>query len=58
METSRYLRKQAFACLRIASETGDPDTAETMRAAALRYFAQAIELAKKKNIAYLQRKRR
>jgi hypothetical protein len=54
MEKSLYLRNQALACLRIASETGDADTAELMRVAAVRYFAQAVELTKKKDIADLQ----
>jgi hypothetical protein len=54
MEKSQYLRNQAFACLKIASETGDADTAEIMRVAAVRYFARAIELTKKKDIADLQ----
>jgi hypothetical protein len=54
MGKSLYLRNQAFAYLRISSETSDPHTAEVMRVAAVRYFKQAIELIKKKNIAHLQ----
>jgi hypothetical protein len=35
-------------CLELAWQASDPDTAETLRVAGLRYFEQAVELEKQK----------
>jgi hypothetical protein len=48
MERAGYLRNQALMCLEIAWQASDPDTAETLRVAGLRYFEQAVEVEKQK----------
>ena len=54
MERTGYLRNQAFTCLGIAFQASDPDTAETLRVAAIRYFEQAAQLEKQKCVADIQ----
>jgi hypothetical protein len=54
MERAGYLRNQALMCLEIAWQASDPDTAETLRVAGLRYFRQAVELEKQKCFADIQ----
>jgi hypothetical protein len=54
MERAGYLRNQALMCFEIAWQASDPDTAETLRVAGLRYFEQAVELEKRKCFADIQ----
>jgi hypothetical protein len=54
MERTGYLRHQAFTCLGIAFQASDPDTVETLRVAAIRYFEQAAQLEKQKCVADIQ----
>jgi hypothetical protein len=51
MENARFFRDQATVCLQIAGQTHDPKTAEELLVAATRYFAQAIELEKRTELA-------
>ena len=54
MERAGFLRNQALMCLEIAWQASDPDTAETLRVAGLRYFEQAVALEKQKCLADIQ----
>jgi hypothetical protein len=54
MERASYLRNQALMCLEIAWQASDPDTAEALRVAGLRYFEQAVELEKQRCFADIQ----
>ena len=44
MRDARYLRAQAELCLEIARQVGDRRTADTLRAEAARYHAEAEEI--------------
>ena len=44
MRDARYLRAQAELCLEIARQVSDRRTADSLRAAAARYHAEAEEI--------------
>ena len=44
MRDARYLRAQAKLCLEIAGQVGDRRAADTLRAEAARYHAEAAEI--------------
>jgi hypothetical protein len=44
MRDARYLRAQATLCLEIAGQVGDRRAADTLRAEAARYHAEAEEI--------------
>ena len=44
MATARYHRDQAELCLEIACQMSDRNASDMVRAAAVRHFAQAVEL--------------
>jgi hypothetical protein len=46
MMTARYHRDQAELCLEIAWQMSDRNASDMVRAAAVRHFAQAVELEK------------
>ena len=54
MENARFFRGQAAMCLQIAGQTSDPERAEAFLVAATRYFAQAIALEKRTELAGIQ----
>ncbi len=56
MENARFFRGQAAVCLRIAGQTSDLKTAEEWLVAATGYFAQAIALEKRTELAGIQAK--
>jgi hypothetical protein len=56
MENARFFRGQTALCLQIAGQTSDPEMAEKFLVAATRYFAQAIALEKRTELAGIQAK--
>jgi hypothetical protein len=54
MENARFFRGQAAMCLQIAGQTSDPERAEAFLVAATRYFAHAIALEKRTELAGIQ----